>query len=181
MTEKNMNEEKDLRELLYFPFCDLMVQFSYQKQSNCLKYCTHKEMAFEERVIIEQYLLFNIALQTDYYNSTPAIFSYWGVGESLQRDYDCYTLKQALIAKKERESAVKLLIAGSFEDYYFKQIWKAILILRRNLKKDPPDQWKIEKVKGWILKSIQAYDLYSKKEIRWKDIIPSDLWKYFED
>ena len=72
-----------MKELLYFSSSDLMVQVLYEKEGNSLNYFTHRKLSFGERVIVEQYLLTNIAVKTEYYKKQPANFNYGGISGQL--------------------------------------------------------------------------------------------------
>ena len=95
------------------------------------------EIAFEERVVIEQYLLTNIAVKTDFYNRHPALFIYLGKDEKLIRDLNLFHLKNTIkfLAGREKEVKEKVdeLINNSMSNYYFEQIGDTIVKLRKNL------------------------------------------------
>ncbi|MBN1352439.1 hypothetical protein JXJ21_23780, partial [candidate division KSB1 bacterium] len=81
-----------MKELLYFSFSDLLVRVEYSQEANSLKYSSHRDMKFGERVIVEQYLLSNFALKTEYYNRQPALFIYLGVDKKLVKDLNLFHL-----------------------------------------------------------------------------------------
>ena len=75
-----------MKELLYFSFADMMVKVEYNKDANSLRYASHRKVTFGERVIVEQYLLTNIAVKTDYYKKQPALFIYLGIDAQLVKE-----------------------------------------------------------------------------------------------
>jgi hypothetical protein len=179
-----------MKELLYFSFSDLLVKVEYSKDANSLKYCSHREIAFEERVVIEQYLLTNIAVKTDFYNCYPALFIYLGKDEKLVRDLNLFHLKNTIkfLAGREKEVKEKVdeLINNSMSNYYFEQIGDTILELRKSLKiaKDPDDNQHnvliVQETKEKMLELIKAYNLYASKKISIENVVPGDLTSYFE-
>ena len=179
-----------MKELLYFSFSDLLVKVEYSKDANSLKYCSHREIAFEERVVIEQYLLTNIAVKTDYYNHYPALFIYLGKDEKLVKDLNLFHLKNTIrfLAGREKEVKEKVdeLINNSMSNYYFEQIGDTILELRKSLKfvKDPIDNRHnvmiVKETKEKMMELIKAYNLYADKKISIENVVPGDLSSYFE-
>ncbi|MDZ7331532.1 MAG: hypothetical protein ONB31_06110 [candidate division KSB1 bacterium] len=177
-----------MKELLYFSFSDLLVKVEYSKEANSLKYSSHREVSFNERVIIEQYLLTTIAVKTDFYNRYPALFIYLGKDEKLIRDLNLFHLKNTLkfLANREKEVKEKVdeLISHSMSNYYFERIGDTILELRKNLKSDQENsdkQHRIKVVKETIEKMnelIKAYNNYSDKKITIEKVVPRDLIEY---
>src|SRR3990172_7360706 len=96
-----------MRELLYFSSSDLMIQVSYKKDVNSIHYFSHRELSFGERVIVEQYLLTNIAVKTEYYKKHPAMLNYIGVNSQLVKELNQFHLKNTMNTLKEKESKVK--------------------------------------------------------------------------
>jgi hypothetical protein len=182
-------ENKNMKELLYFSFSDLLVRVEYSKEANSLKYASHREINLSERVVIEQYLLSNIALKTDYYNRHPALFVYLGKDEKLVRDLNMFHLKNTLkfLADREKELKEKVdgLVSSSMSNYYFEQIGDTILELRKNLKQhqdgvESQDFTVIDSTRVKIDKLIEAYNLHSGKKISLQNVVPMDLQEYFE-
>lgn len=178
-----------MKELLYFSFSDLLVKVEYSKEANSLKYCSHREISFGERVVIEQYLLTNIAIKTDFYNRYPALFIYLGKDEKLVRDLNLFHLKNTIkfLAGREKEVKEKVdeLINNSMSNYYFEQIGDTILELRKSLRlgQDNNNEHNIKIVKATKQKMnelIRAYNLYSNKNISIENVVPRDLIGYFE-
>lgn len=63
-----------MNELFYFTFADLMIRVEYNADANTLRYASHRKITFDERVLVEQYLLSTVALKTDYYKKTAGTF-----------------------------------------------------------------------------------------------------------
>jgi len=179
-----------MKELLYFSFSDLLVKVEYSRDANSLKYASHREIAFDERVVIEQYLLTNIAVKTDFYNRHPALFIYLGKDEKLIRDLNLFHLKNTIkfLAGREKEVKEKVdeLINNSMSNYYFEQIGDTILKLRESLKhgeKQHDDQHNVlvvQETKEKMRELIKAYNLYADKKISIENVLPGDLSSYFE-
>lgn len=179
-----------MKELLYFSFSDLLVKVEYSKDANSLKYSSHREISFGERVIIEQYLLTNIAIKTEFYNRYPALFIYLGKDEKLVRDLNLFHLKNTIkfLAGREKEVNEKVdeLINSSMSNYYFERIGDTILELRKSLKfgQDKSDNdyniMVVKETKEKMDKLIKAYNLYSNKNISIENVVPRDLMEYFE-
>jgi hypothetical protein len=182
-------ENKNMKELLYFSFSDLLVRVEYSKEANTLKYASHRDVTLSERVVIEQYLLSNIALKTDYYNRQPALFVYLGKDEKLVRDLNMFHLKNTLkfLADREKELKEKVdsLVSSSMSNYYFEQIGDTILELRKNLKQheheiESENLTVVQATKEKIDKLIEAYNLHTGKKISLQNVVPVDLQEYFD-
>ena len=170
-----------MKELLYFAFSDLMVQVEYSKEANSLKYSSHREITFGERVIVEQYILTNIALKTDYYNKRPSLFIYMGVDGKLVKELNLYHLKNTLkeLVGKEQEVKEKVqdLINTSMTSYYFDKIGDQLLRLRR-LTSEGGERAEIEACIRELHELVKAYNLYADEKISLDQVIPSDLRDY---
>lgn len=170
-----------MKELLYFSFSDLLVRVEYSDEANSLKYSAHRDINFGERVIVEQYLLSNFALKTDYYNRHPALFIYLGVDKKLVKDLNLFHLKNTLksLVNKEKEvkEQVKDLINHSMLNYYFEQIGDEILALRREVNEECRSN-QIDDSLEKMLELIKAYNLYSDKKIKIEEVIPEELKTY---
>lgn len=172
-----------MKELLYFSFSDLLVRVEYCKESNSLKYSTHRDINFGERVVVEQYLLSNFALKTDYYKRHPALFIFLGIDKKLVKDLNLFHLKNTLKSLVSREKEVKEqvqdLINQSMSNYYFEQIGDAIIALRREINGDCRTEI-IGESKEKMSELVKAYNLYSDKKIELIEIIPSELKSFIE-
>lgn len=182
-------ESKNMKELLYFSFSDLLVRVEYAAEANTLKYASHRDVSLSERVVIEQYLLSNVALKTDYYNRHPALFVYLGKDEKLVKDLNMFHLKNTLkfLADREKELKEKVdtLVSNSMSNYYFEQIGDTILELRKNLENhqseiESDDLTVVQATREKIDKLIAAYNLHSGKQISLQNVVPIDLQEYFE-
>ena len=119
-----------MSELFYFSFADLMVRVEYNPEANALRYASHRKMTFNERVVVEQYLLANVAQKTDYYKQAASLFVYLGLEAQLAKDLNVFHLKSTLkdLVAKENDvkASVEGLISSSMQNYYFEQIGDAI-------------------------------------------------------
>ena len=167
-----------MNELLYFSASDLMVQVMYEREDNSLNYYTHRKLTFGERVIVEQYLLTNVAVKTEYYKKHPANFNYAGVSNTLVKELNQFHLKNTMNVLKKKDKAVddqvKNLIEQSMENYYFEQIGCKLLEIREALK-GPISEEDSEKHHWQLKELIDAYNLYAEKRISYDDIVPSEL------
>lgn len=173
-----------MRELFYFTFADLMVQAEYLSESNSLKYACHRDMNFGERVAIEQYLLSNFALKTEYYNRHPAVFIFLGVDKRLIRELNLFHLKNTLNSivsrEKEVDDKVKMLIHDSLQNYYFEQIGDAILALRSEVNGNCRSEVIVEN-QSKMAELLKAYNLHAGKNISLAEVIPDELKAYMEN
>lgn len=173
-----------MKELLYFSFSDLLIRVEYNKEANSLKYSSHRKIKFGERIIIEQYLLSNLALKTEYYNRYPALFIYLGVDRRLEKDLNLFhlknTLKSLVAHEKEVKEKINDLISNSMMNYYFEQIGDEILALRKEINGACRQQSIIES-KTKMKELIKAYNLYAEKRISMIDILPDELKIYVEE
>ena len=171
-----------MKELLYFSSSDLMIQVQYQQEDNSLLYYSHRKLTFGERVIVEQYLLTNIAVKTDYYKKHPAILNYLGINNQLVKELNQFHLKNTIKNLKEKEQdvddSVKNLIDRSMLNYYFEQIGNVILELRKIIK-DPLPSDEFMSYKTQLEELIDAYNLYSENKVSYRDVLPDELIPYF--
>ena len=174
-----------MKELLYFSFADLLVKLEYSKEANSLKYASHREISFDERVVIEQYLLTTIAVKTDFYKHYPALFIYLGKDEKLVRDLNLFHLKNTLkfLAGREKEVKEKVdeLVNSSMSNYYFERIGDTILELRKSLKpgkkinNSEDNVLVVKETREKMNELIKAYNLYADKKISIEAVVPRDL------
>lgn len=177
-----------MKELLYFSFADLLVKVDYSKEMNSLQYASHRELSLSERVVVEHYLLSNVALKTEYYHRQPSSLVYQGRDEKLIRELNLFHLRNTLKYLAEREKEIKEqvddLINSSMSTYYFEQIGDTILELRRRLQQVPQGSpntiTTIKATKAKIDQLIQAYNTYSNKKISLHNVVPLDLKEYFD-
>lgn len=171
-----------MKELLYFSFADLMVRVEYNQDANSLRYASHRKITFGERVIVEQYLLTNIALKTDYYKKHPALFISLGVDAALVKDLNLFHLKNTLkfLVDKEKDvkASVNELISQSMVSYYFEQIGDTILEIRQAVASGAKDEG-LNKLKVKVEELIKAYNLYSDQKLTVTQVVPSELQEYF--
>ena len=142
-------------------------------------------MSQKERAIIENYILANIAIETEYYEKSPASFQYAGEDEKLQRDLKLLKLKKMLLALAVKEDRAKkevdFLVNNSLKNYYFDRIGDTLLLMRKQLKDSKEiNLITIEKTKNEIKELVKAYNVYSENKITLDRAVPSDLKKLFE-
>jgi len=174
-----------MRELLYFSSSDLMIQVSYKKDVNSIHYFSHRELSFGERVIVEQYLLTNIAVKTEYYKKHPAMLNYIGVNSQLVKELNQFHLKNTMNTLKEKESkvksSVKSLIDQSMSNYYFEQIGNTILEIKHTIKGKCFDQNRMFDYRKRLEELIDAYNAYSEKAVELRDVLPVDIKHLFQE
>jgi hypothetical protein len=174
-----------MKELLYFSFADLMVRVEYHQEANSLRYSTHRNMTFGERVIVEQYLLTTTALKTEYYRRQPALFIYLGTDAQLIKELDSFhlknTLKDLIEKEKDIKASVSDLISQSMQSYYFEQIGDTILDIRREVENDDRDRSgaRLHLLRMKMEELVKAYNLYSEQKITMEEIIPTELKSHF--
>ena len=170
-----------MKELLYFSFADLMVRVEFNKEANSLRYASHRKITFGERVIVEQYLLTNIALKTEYYKRQPALFIYLGVDKQLVKDLNLFHLKNTLKTLVDKEKNVKTtvnnLINQSMLNFYFEKIGDTILAIREAIEHNKPDSV-LKELKQSLEELVDAYNLYTDEKINMQKVLPSELQAY---
>lgn len=174
-----------MKELLYFSFADLMARVEYHQEANSLRYTTHRQMLYNERVVVEQYILTTIALKTEYYKRQPALFIYVGLDAQLVKELNLFHLKNTLKTLVEKEQDVKDSVSGlinqSMQNYYFEQIGDTILDARREIKDITADSMgeRLDQIKIKMEELVKAYNNYSAQKITINEVIPSELKSYF--
>jgi len=167
-----------MKELFYFSTSDLMIQVSYKSDLNSIHYFSHRPLSFGERVVVEQYLLTNVAVKTEYYKKHPAMLNYNGVDSKLVKELNQFHLKNTmnLLKEKEREvkTSVKKLIDKSMSSYYFEQIGNAILEFRDIVDDSLGDEM-LRSYRRKLRQLIEAYNVYSAKKVTLDEIVPEDL------
>ena len=173
-----------MKELLYFSFADLMARVEYHQEANSLRYATHRNMTYGERVVVEQYLLANSALKTEYYKRQPALFIYSGIDAQLAKELNLFHLKNTLKSLVEKERDVKDSVHGlinqSMHNYYFEQIGDTILEIRQEVASGARDE-KLNKFKNKVEELLKAYNLYSDQQLTVSEVVPSELQSYFSN
>ncbi|MBN2009379.1 hypothetical protein JW960_08535 [candidate division KSB1 bacterium] len=172
-----------MKELFYFSFSKVLIRVEYQKEINTMRYSSHRELTFGERVVVEQYIFSNFAVKTDFFNQNPATFTYLGVDKELEKELNLFQLKNTIKSMAGKDQAIKeeidSLMAKSMTNYYFEQIGDEILSLRRNLDND--DQRKIiTESREKINELIKAFNAYSDKKVTLAEVIPGDLKNHFD-
>jgi hypothetical protein len=172
-----------MKELLYFSSSDLLIKVEYSEKTNSLKYASHREISFGERVVIEQYILSNVAMKTDYYKRFPALFVYKGEDSALKKDLNLYHIKSSIKNLNGEDRKVKKvvdeLIAKSMSNYYFEQIGEEILTLRKQVNEIGEEEI-IAEIRGKMDELIKAYNAYSERKVTLEDVIPVDLKRFLQ-
>ena len=171
-----------MNELFYFSFADLMVRAEYNPEANSLRYASHRKITFDERVLLEQYLLNHHAVKTDYYKKEPSFFIYLGKEPQLVKELDLFRLKSTLhnLVEKEKEvkASVNDLIQNSMQNYYFEQIGEALLAMRQEVaggisrERALPMRRKLEHL-------VEAYNAHAERKTSVTEVIPADLRPHF--
>jgi len=168
----------EMRELFYFAFADLMARVEYDKEANSLRYAFHRQVKFQERAAVEQYILTAIAPKTEFYKKQPARFIYLGVDSQLANHLKMFHLKNSLKTSRRKEKklddSIHRLINQSMQSYYFDKIGDTILSIRRALENDRSRE-KVISLKGELDELVKAYNLYSTQEIKIDEVIPEEL------
>jgi hypothetical protein len=157
-----------------------MVQVIYKKEENSLDYYSHRKLNFGERVVIEQYLLNNIATKTEYYKKTPAILNYVGINSQLVRELNQFHLKNTINLLKEKEKeverSVKTLIDKSMQNYYFEQIGNTIIEMKKALRSSGSRDG-IDDFSERLRNLVDAYNNYTESKVALRDVLPDELWQ----
>ena len=155
-----------------------MVRVEYNKEANSLRYASHRKITFGERVIVEQYLLTNIALKTDYYKKQPALFIYLGIDKKLVKDLNLFHLKNTLktLVDKEKDvkASVNTLINQSMLNFYFEKIGDTILAIREAIEQNKSD-YELQRLKQMLEELVNAYNLYTEEKINMEKVLPAEL------
>lgn len=167
-----------MKELFYFSFSDLMIQVQYSDQANSLQYSSHRKITFGERVIIEQYLLTNVAIKTEYYSKHPAMLVYLGINSRLVKDLNLFHIRNTIKFLKDKEQdvekSVRDLIDRSMSNYYFEQIGNTILEIRRCIQ-EPLLGKELTHYRNKLVDLISAYNLYSERKVSIEEVLPKEL------
>lgn len=185
--QKKSTERKvsSLKELFYFAFADIMAKIEYQKVGNSLRYATHREITFDERFLIEQYLLANVAPKTEYYERQPGLFIYLGIDSRLVSDLKRFHSKGSLNSLAENENDVNTSVHGliheAMQTYYFERIGDTILQIRREIAqgKANQSQARLNGLRIEMEELLKAYNIYSNTQLTLLQVIPAELRSYF--
>lgn len=172
-----------MKELLYFSSSDLMVQVDYKEEVNSISYHSHRELSFGERVVVEQYLLTNIAVKTDYYKKYPAMLGYSGVDSKLVKELNQFHIKNTMNDAKRKKSAVndsvQNLIDRSLSNYYFEQIGNTLLELRKASQNDDTTS-QIKSFATKLKELVSAYNSHNAQCVDIDEIVPTDLRSFLD-
>ena len=169
--------------LVYFSSPDLMVEVTYKKIRNSIKYASHREMLFRERFGVEHYLVSNLAVKMGYYKSQPAMLKYTGVDTSLLRElshvHSIDTPPSINSTETQVEDAVKALIDQSLSNYYFEQIGNVLLeirLLSGSLEPGIGLGAQTERLR----ELVEAYNLHIENKVSLDEIVPEELRGYLK-
>ncbi len=171
-----------MSELFYFSFADLMVRVEYNAEANSLRYASHRKITYDERALVEQYLLSHHALKTDYYKKEPSFFIYLGKEPQLVKELNQFHLKSTLHTLIEKEKAVKAsvhdLIHQSMQNYYFERIGEALVVMRQEAAVGVPRERALP-LRRKLEELVAAYNVYTDQKISVTEVIPADLHSHF--
>lgn len=171
-----------MNELFYFSFADLMVRVEYSREANALRYASHRKMTFNERVVVEQYLLANFAVKTEYYKQQASLFVYLGLEAQLTKDLNLFHLKSTLktLVDKEKDvkASVQSLISSSMENYYFEKIGETIIAMREEVQKGFTQEC-VQPLRVRMEELVKAYNLHSRQQLSLAQVVPAELQPYF--
>lgn len=171
------------KQLIYFSSSDLLIQVNYKQEGRSLLYSSHRELTFGERVVVERYLLANIAIKTEYYNQYPAVLNYQGIEKKLIEELSRFHLKNTTKNLQDKEHAidtsVRKLIDRSMSNYYFEQIGNVVLELRE-IVEDPVLGEDLSEYKCRLQDLIEAYNVYSDRKVTYQEVLPKELMPLWE-
>ena len=166
-----------MEELFYFPSFDLLVKIRYAKDTNSIRYATHRAITTDERKIIDRYILSDVAVKTDYYRRTPSLLLYMGVDISLEKELKFYrlhdTIKEALNQKESVDKKVQELISSSLSTYYFERVGDELLKLRKLIRKQASED-EIEGALNVVVTLLEAYNQNSEHPVELRTILPKE-------
>ena len=158
-----------MKELFYFEFSDLMVNVEYIADTNSIRYASHRRMIFQERRIIEQYLLSKFALKTDYYKQTPSFLVCLGIEKKLVDSLEKFKVSGSMnglaVSGQSIDESVHNLIHQSMKSYYAEKIGD-VLIKMKDVSGDD-----LIILKRELQELIYAYNVYSDTQISIKELI----------
>jgi hypothetical protein len=164
-------------ELFYFPSFDLLIRITYTKETNSLRYATHRPIAFDERKVIDRFILHDVGPKTEFYNSNPSLMLYMGVDLSLKKELRFYrlhdTIKDVLKQKSVVDEQVKDVITKSLSAYYFDRIGDELVRLRKMIDFDTSED-QVEVVLGRIDTLVQAYNENAGENVDIENILPRE-------
>jgi hypothetical protein len=171
-----------MEELFYFPSFDLLIKIKYAKDTNSLRYSTHRIITFEERKVIDRYILHDVGPKTDFYQHAPSLLLYIGVDVSLEKELRFYrlrdTIKDVLDHKLIVDKEVKELISKSLGNYYFERVGDELISLRKLIKERSSEE-KIEYSISKIITLLEAYNIYAKQKVDIENILPKEIVKNY--
>jgi hypothetical protein len=169
-------------ELFYFPSFDLLIKIKYAKDTNSLRYSSHRIITFDERKVIDRYILHDVGPKTEFYQRTPSLLLYIGVEVGLEKELRFYrlrdTLKDVLDHKSVVDKEVKDVIAKSLGNYYFERIGDELIQLRKIIETKSSRE-KIEHSLSKLNALLEAYNIHAKQQVGIKDILPKEIVHHF--
>ena len=171
-----------MEELFYFPSFDLLIKIKYAKDTNSLRYSTHRTISFDERKVIDRYILQDVGPKTEFYHRNPSLLLYIGVDLSLEKELRFYrlrdTIKDVLDHKTVVDKEVKELISRSLGNYYFERVGDELVQLRKLCAEHCPAE-KIEYSVSKIVTLLDAYNIHTGQKLDIEDILPKEIIKHY--
>ncbi|MDZ7725067.1 MAG: hypothetical protein U5R06_20190 [candidate division KSB1 bacterium] len=172
-----------MNDLYYFSSLKVLCKITYAKEANSIRYTTDRPLPVAERKTIEQYILENLAQDTDYYDRTPSLLLYMGVNPALQKYHKQVqlknTIKNVVHQKMDLDKKVKHLISESLSQYYFDKLGDKLLDLRHNFS-DQSEQ-ETDALILQIYTLLDAYNQNTGQDITLKSILPEEFKDRFEE
>jgi hypothetical protein len=169
-------------ELFYFPSFDLLIKIKYARDTNSLRYSSHRIITFDERKVIDRYILHDVGPKTEFYQRNPSLLLYIGVDLSLEKELRFYrlrdTLKDVLNHKSTVDKEVKEVISKSLGNYYFERIGDELIQLRKMIGTKNSG----EKIKYSLSKLnalLEAYNIHAKQKVEIEDILPKEIVHHY--
>ena len=158
-----------------------MVEVTYKKIRNSIKYASHREMLFRERFGVEHYLVSNLAVKMGYYKSQPTMLKYTGVDTSLLRElshvHSIDTPPSINSTETQVEDAVEALIDQSLSNYYFEQIGNMLLKIR-GLAGSSEQRMLMNEYAEKLRELVDAYNRHTENKVSLDEIVPEELRGY---
>jgi len=176
-----------MKELYYFSKSDVMIQVQFSNASQSLRYASHRHLSEEERMTIEKYLLKNVVseshtewgdTQLDYlgidYKLINSLNQFNSVKPSESKEDAALNNPFKSFVNKDIEKSVNELITTSMTNYYFEKIGSTLLETRREIEA-AAEKTKLAEYKQMLEELVDAYNQYSNRKVKIKDILPAEL------
>lgn len=172
-----------MNDLYYFSSLNVLCKITYAKEANSIRYTTDRSLPANERKTVEQYILENLAHDTDYYDRTPSLLLYMGVNPGLQKYHKQVqvknTIKDVVHQKMDVDKKVKHLISESLSQYYFDKLGDKLLTLRQNISSQSDQEADVLILQ--IRTLLDAYNQNTGQDISLNSILPKEFKDRFEE